>query len=298
MINFMKYKYWYFIFSLLFILPGIYFLFRYGFNLSIDFTGGSLVEFYAPASIDSLRNDLASNIKIGSLQQTGPNQFILRTESLDQASHDQLFNQLKLKYSEIESQRLETVGPILGRELIKKTLIGILFSTGFILVYVAYRFRDKKYGICAVLAMLHDSLIMLGVFSFLGFYFNVEIDALFVTALLTILSFSVHDTIVVYDRIRESQRLFPKLTYTQLVNKAVTETLTRSINNSLTIIFMLLALYLLGGITTKWFVFALLIGTISGTYSSTFTAAPLLVLWEDLKSDKNKKLLISSEANN
>jgi preprotein translocase subunit SecF len=129
---------------------------------------------------------------------------------------------------------------------------------------------------------------MLGAFSFLGAFFNVEVDALFVTALLTVLSFSVHDTIVVYDRIRESLRLHPKLSFTDTINKAVTETLGRSVNNSLTIIFMLLSLYLLGGVTIRWFIFALLIGTISGTYSSTFTAAPLLVLWEEIKSKKRK----------
>ena len=114
-------------------------------------------------------------------------------------------------------------------------------------------------------------------------FFNVEIDTLFVTAVLTILSFSVHDTVVVYDRIRESIRTHPKVKFEDLVNKAVVETLTRSVNNSMTIIFMILCFYLLGGQTIKWFTFALLIGTISGTYSSTFTAAPLLILWEEIK---------------
>ena len=127
---------------------------------------------------------------------------------------------------------------------------------------------------------------MLGSFSLLGHFMGIEVDTLFVTALLTTLSFSVHDTVVVYDRIRESQKLFPKAPFESLANKAITETLSRSLNNSLTIIFMLIALLLLGGVTVKWFVAALLIGTVSGTYSSTFTAAPLLVLWENLAQRK------------
>jgi len=124
--------------------------------------------------------------------------------------------------------------------------------------------------------------VILGIFSLLGHFRGVEVDTLFMTALLTILSFSVHDTIVVYDRIRESKRKLSGIPFETLINKAINETLTRSLNNSMTIIFMLLALYLLGGETTKWFVFALLVGTVSGTYSSTFTAAPLLVLWDKM----------------
>lgn len=282
MINFMKYKFIYFLFSLMFILPGIYFLFRFGLKPSVDFTGGSLMEFQVNASLDELRPVIEAQVSVASLQLSADS-FVLRTKELSQEENQALQVKISEHFGEVKEKRFEAIGPTLGKELIKKTIIGILLSSGFILLYVAYRFHDKKYGICAILAMLHDSLIMLGVFSFLGVYFGVEVDALFVTALLTILSFSVHDTIVVYDRIRESQKLFPKLSYYDLVNKAVTETLGRSLNNSLTIIFMLLALYLLGGDTTKWFVFALLIGTVSGTYSSTFTAAPLLVLWEDLK---------------
>jgi len=280
----MKHKLFYFLFSLIFILPGSYFLIRYGLSLSVDFTGGSLIEFSAAANLEQLRPLIESQLEVSSLQSAGDNDFLLRTTVIDQTQHDQLITTLQTSFTDVNPIRFETVGPTLGKELLKKTLVGILLAAGFILSYVAYRFHDKKYGICAILAMLHDTFIVLGVFSFLGVYFGVEVDALFVTALLTILSFSVHDTIVVYDRIRELGKLFPKLTYTQLVNKAVTETLGRSLNNSLTIIFMLLALYLLGGDTTKWFVFALLVGTVSGTYSSTFTAAPLLVLWEEIKN--------------
>ena len=182
--------------------------------------------------------------------------------------------------------RYETVGPVMGRELLIKTLTALVLAAVGITLYIAYRFRSLKYGISAVLAMFHDTLVVIGVFSLLGRFFGVEVDTLFVTALLTIMSFSVHDTIVVYDRIREIAKKNSGTPYIDIVNKAVTETLSRSINNSMTIIFALLALWLLGGETIKWFVFALLIGTITGTYSSTFTAAPILVVWDQLAHRK------------
>ena len=151
------------------------------------------------------------------------------------------------------------------------------------MIYVWVQFNELKYGVSAILAMFHDSLVLLGVFSLLGHFYHVEVDMLFVTALLTTLSFSVHDTIVVYDRIRELRGRYSKYSLTSLINTAITETLSRSINNSVTIIIMLAALAMLGGDTIRWFSAALLIGAVTGTYSSTFTAAPLLLLWEDIK---------------
>lgn len=284
MINFMKYKLFYFIFSGVFLLPGIFFLLRFGLKPSLDFTGGTLLELTVSTDLDSLRSAIEQELSVNSLQQSNSNQYILRTGVINQQQNTDLQAKLAAEFGDVQERRFETIGPTLGKELIRKTLVGILLVTAFILYYIAIRFKSLKYGICAVLAMLHDSLILLGAFSFLGVYFGVEIDAMFVTAMLTILSFSVHDTIVVYDRIRETRKFNPQLPLVTIVNQAVTKTLGRSINNSLTIIFMLLSLYLLGGETTKWFIFALLIGTISGTYSSTFTAAPLLVLWEEVKS--------------
>jgi len=290
MINFMKVKNIFFIISLVFIIPSAYFLIRFGLKPAVDFTGGTLLEFQIQSDQEitttQLKDISQEYISISSIQTTAPNAFLLRGSIIDQPTNQQLQEKLSV-LGEVQETRFETIGPTLGKELIRKTLTSIIIATGFIMIYVTSRFKDKKYGVCAILAMLHDSFIMLGVFSFLGAYQHIEVDALFVTALLTILSFSVHDTIVVYDRIRETLKLHPKLTFTQTVNKAVTETLGRSVNNSMTIIFMLLSLFLLGGETTQWFIFALLIGTISGTYSSTFTAAPLLVLWEEIKQKKN-----------
>ena len=289
MINFIKYRTIYFLLSLLVILPSSYFLIRYGLNPSADFTGGALLElrFTGGAVSQAALNEVAQAKLPGTtVQQSGVNSFIIRAQKLDQASSVKLQQDLADQLGPVEEKRFSSVGPTLGQELIKKTIIGIILAAGFILVYVAIRFKDKKYGICAVLAMLHDTLILIGTYSIASVSFGAQADSLLVTAVLTILSFSVHDTIVVYDRIRETLNNEPHLSYGEVVNRSINQTLTRSINNSLTIIFMLLALFLLGGETIRWFIFALLIGTITGTYSSTFTAAPLLVVWENLINKK------------
>ena len=291
----MKYKLVYFLISLFFLFPSAFYLINHGLKPAVDFTGGTLLEVSIKpthdetVTVEKVKEIASQTVNLHSLQTTGDNTFLIRAQEFDQLKNSELQQQFSDQLGEPEEISFSTLGPTLGKELIRKTLIGVSLAAGFILLYVTIRFKDKKYGICAILAMLHDTFILLGVFAFLGALKAVEVDALFVTALLTILSFSVHDTIVVYDRIRETQAHHPKMPYLDLVNKAVTETLGRSVNNSLTIIFMLLALYLLGGDSTKWFIFALLIGTISGTYSSTFTAAPLLVLWDSIKNKNSRR---------
>ena len=217
--NWLKLSPLYFFISFLLISISIFSIVKYGFNLSIEFTGGSV---------------------------TTP-------------------------------QGFEYVGPSIGQETIRKTVISIILAVTTLLVYISFTFKKLKFGVCAILAMLHDSLILLGSFSLLGHFFGVQVDLLFVTAVLTTLSFSVHDTIVVFDRIRELSNTPAK--EVDNINQAITDTIVRSLNNSLTIIFMLLALLLMGASSTKHFILALLIGTIIGTYSSTFTAAPLLTVW-------------------
>lgn len=295
--NFTKYLNLYFIISALVILPGLYSLFRFGLKPAIDFTGGSIIEVRiknnesaAEKNKEKINNFLSDidEIELDSIQVGRENNFTLKLKPIDEAKKEEILNKLNKEYGEVVELRFETVGPILGRELIRKTLLAVVLAAGFILAYVAYQFKDKKYGICAVLAMFHDSLVILGIFSLLGHFWGVEVDTLFVTALLTSLSFSVHDTVVVYDRIRETIKNHPKADFETVVNKALSETMSRSVNNSLTIIFMLTCLYLLGGQSIKWFVFALLIGTISGTYSSPFVATPLLVVWERIKRRKLK----------
>lgn len=287
MINFMKFKNLYFLVSGIFLSASILSLIFWGLKPSIDFTGGALLEI----KIDSMEKIIATdemegfvseieNIKINSIQSVkDTNNYILKLNDIDESKKTEIINKLILQYQNVTEVRFETVGPTLGRELLVKTAAAILIAAALILIYVAYQFKSRIYGISAILAMLHDSLILVGSFAVFGHFFNVEIDTLFVTAVLTTLSFSVHDTIVVFDRIRESLNQNPNARPVDLVNKAVTETLSRSINNSMTIIFMLTALSLLGGISIKWFAVALLVGTITGTYSSTFVAVPLLLVF-------------------
>ncbi|NMC36192.1 protein translocase subunit SecF [Candidatus Beckwithbacteria bacterium] len=284
----MKYYWVYFIFSSIFIVPGIYSLLNWGLKPSIDFTGGTVLQLQVNSQKPIQKSVIEAaakkeNIEILELNQSTNNTFTLRAKEFNQSKNTLLQEKIaSAAGATVTEKQFETLGPILGSETLNKTMAAIGLAVIVILLFVWKQFNDKKYGICAILAMLHDTLVVFGIFSLLGHFKGVEIDTLFMTAVLTILSFSVHDTIVVYDRIRESLRKYSGIPYETIVNKAVNETLGRSVNNSMTIIFMLLALYLLGGETIKWFVFALLIGTISGTYSSTFTAAPLLVLWEKM----------------
>lgn len=292
----MRFKWLYFLLSALVIVPGIYSLVRYGLRLSVDFTGGSVLELKFKQDIkilgyeDIKRTIEEKNFGVDSVQGAGEGQVLIKMKPITKEDAEGIKTALENKYKEKpEEVRFETVGPVLGKELINKTVLAVILASGFILLYVGWQFKDLMFGISAILGMFHDTFVMLGIFSLLGHFYGVEIDTLFVTAMLTILSFSVHDTVVVYDRIRESQKKFPKANFVDLVDKAVTETLPRSINNSMTIIFMLVALWLLGGETIKWFSFALLVGTVSGTYSSTFTSAPLLVVWQDFKEKIRKQ---------
>lgn len=289
----MRFKWLYFFISALVIVPGIISLLRFGLNLSVDFTGGAVLELKFQQAINQDKYSLVKesleekDFSVASIQASGEKQLLIKMKPITKEDVATIKAILAETFSEMPQEiRFETVGPTLGRELINKTVIGVTLAAGFILIYVAKQFNDPMFGVCAILAMFHDSFVMLGIFSLLGHFKGVEVDTLFVTAMLTILSFSVHDTVVVYDRIRESLKRYPRIAFEDLIDKAVAETLSRSINNSLTIVFMLLALWLLGGITIKWFAFALLVGTISGTYSSTFTAAPLLVVWYEIKNRK------------
>jgi len=280
--RFMRYRWLYFLFSAIIIIPGIYSLIFWGLKPSIDFTGGSILEI-KNTNLKISNNDQIEGITVNSVQKTGQGTYLLKFKEINQAQKDKFIKGLEKKSGKIEELRFETIGPVLGKELIRKTFIGVILAAGFILFFLGYQFKDRLYGICATIATFHDSLVILGIFSILGHFMGVEVDTLFVTAILTSLSFSVHDTVVVYHRIRETMKTMPKADFEQVVDKAVTETMSRSVNNSLTIIFMLVCLLLLGGETIKWFVLALLIGTISGTYSSPFVATPFLLVFEKLK---------------
>ncbi|MFH1561258.1 MAG: protein translocase subunit SecF [Patescibacteria group bacterium] len=269
-INWMKFTWLYFLISLLVLIPGIASLLVWGLVPSLDFTGGTVLEVKGESGIGQLEvNQAASDLGLD-----------LGNQQLSEEDKNKLLVVLSQKDPTLELVRFETLGPSLGRELLIKTGLAIILATLAILLYLTFQFKQKVFGIAAIMAMLHDTFILLGSFSLLGHFFQVKVDGLFVTALLTILSFSVHDTVVVFDRIRELSRINPKESLKNIANSAVSQTLVRSVNNSLTIIFMLTALVILGGESTRWFATALLIGTITGTYSSTFTAVPLLLVFE------------------
>ena len=282
--DWMKARPIYFVISGIFILIGIFSLLKWGFNPGIDFTGGTIVEYKVTSDID--KNLIEQNIKKEGIEvesiQINNKVYTLRLSPVSVEQRTKLREIVKQLNKESQELKFETVGPVVGPELIKKTVYALLIASTLILLWVAYQFKSIKFGASAILAMLHDSLVLLGSFALLGHLYGVQIDFLFVTAVLTILSFSVHDTIVVYDRIREFQKKTGGNIY-DLANNAVSETMVRSLNNSFTIIFMLFALALLGGESIKWFAVALLIGTISGTYSSPFVAVPILVTWDELQ---------------
>ncbi|OGM20457.1 protein-export membrane protein SecF [Candidatus Woesebacteria bacterium RIFCSPHIGHO2_01_FULL_38_9] len=284
MINWMAYRKIYFFVSGIFIALGIFGLLKWGLFLGVDFKGGTIAEYKFQDSIstEEVTQKLeGEGIETSSIQITGEKQYMFRMSPLNPNEKDKFKNILETADKSPEELRFETVGPTIGPELVKKTLYAAAIASIAILLWVAYQFKSIMFGASAILAMFHDTFMLIGAFALLGHFFGAEVDFLFVTALLTTLSFSVHDTIVVYDRIRESQGKFGGNLY-DLANKATTETMVRSLNNSFTILFMLVSLMLLGGSTIKWFAVALLIGTVSGTYSSPFVAVPLLVTWGNI----------------
>jgi len=271
MINWLKYKRIYFVVSGTLAVLSIFALVVWGLKPGIDFTGGTLVEVDSKEAIAVFEEN---NINIQAVQETGE-RVLIKTDFIDQEQAQLVRSQIASVAATIE--RFETVGPTLGKELLNKTLTAAIIAVLGILLYIAWAFKNLRYGLAAVVALLHDTLILAGIFAVLGKYMAVEVDALFVTALLTTMSFSVHDTVVVFNRIRENKEDQRSMDVTDIANNALTETMVRSINNSLTIMFMLLAMILLGGETIRWFMVALLAGTILGTYSSPFMAVPVLI---------------------
>lgn len=284
MIRFSKYIWLYFLLSGLVLVPGIYSLVRWGLVPAIDFTGGTLVEIRFPQKINAeviAQTAKSRDLALSSVQRSNDSTFLLRMKP----EPDEKIASFETAIASASGQqprviRKETVGPVLGKELLSKAFVAALIAISAILLYVAYAFKNIKFGISAVVALIHDLLVVLGSFSLLGHFMGVEVDTLFVTAVLTTMSFSVHDTIVVFDRIREYSRHQSNVSLSELSDQALTETMGRSLTNSLTIILMLLALVLMGGSTIKWFMVALLVGTTSGAYSSPFIATPVLILWD------------------
>jgi preprotein translocase subunit SecF len=278
--------------SLVVIIPGLISLIVFGLRLGIDFTGGTLweVRFAAPttaAAVETTLRDAGVNTAI--VQRSGPaadETFLIRLHEIREGSPEKaaLSSALEQEIGPYTELEFSTVGGSVSTQIRNRAILAVAIASIGILLYIAYAFRNTQnpllYGGAALVAMLHDVLVVVGVFSILGWLFNVEIDALFVTALLTVIGFSVHDTIVVFDRIRENLALNPTEPFEEIVDYSLAQTFVRSLNTSLTVVFTLLALYLFGGGSTRNFVLALLIGIISGTYSSIFNASQILVAWE------------------
>ncbi len=303
MMNVMKYKKIYLLFSGIVLLPGIISLLVFRLNLAVDFTGGSVFT-YDISNVTSLES-AEQTVKDAFSEQGVPinelvssqDQIEVRTEPVSSEVNDQLLQKIKESQDSISQKSFITVGSIIGRETALKAFKALGVASLGIMLYIAYAFRNipkpyssLRFGVSAIIAMLHDAFLLLGMFSLLGKFHGVAVDSLFITAVLTVIGFSIHDSIVVFDRIRENLKKMPSSWgFEDVVNFSIVETLNRSFATSLTVLITLLSLFILGGESIKYFVLALLIGIISGTYSSIFTASPILVIWEEHILNKNKK---------
>ncbi len=282
--------------SVIFVGASVLALILWGLNFGIDFKGGSLLQIEykneKPAN-DIIRQKL-SPLDLGeiTIQPTGDKGAFLRFKDIDEETHQKILASLGGS-GELEEKRFESVGPVIGQELKSRSFWAILAVLLAIIVYIAYAFRKVskpvaswRYGVAAIIALAHDVTIPAGIFAVLGHFMGVEVGLLFVTALLTILGFSVHDTIVVFDRIRENLRKGGTSDFENTVETSINQTISRSINTSLTVILTLLAIYIFGGESTKYFSLTLVIGIFFGTYSSIFIASPLLVSWERIRQNR------------
>lgn len=291
--NLIKYRNWFFAFSLVIVIPGIIALSTWGLKLGVDFTGGTLWEIVFTRQISAQEVSVfltKEGAQVSSAANTSPNSTLVRMKVTDENKINDLKSKLPVSFGQTEDARLETVGPVISRELTQKAKTAVGLSILAIVLYVTWAFRKVlrpaspiAFGITTIIALVHDVIVVVGSFALLGHFFNYQVDSLFITALLTVLGFSVHDTIVVFDRIRENLKKYSDLPFEKVVNHSIAQTLARSLNTSLTVVFVLLAVLLFGGTSIKTFVLALLIGVISGTYSSIANAAPLLVVWHKLR---------------
>ncbi|MDP3991111.1 MAG: protein translocase subunit SecF [Candidatus Nealsonbacteria bacterium] len=286
--NFLKYKYVYFVFSGILVLASIVFLFVFGLNLGIDFTGGSIleIEYLTARPLNEEIKQRVADLDLGSIsvQSIGENGIIIRMKDIPENIHQELVRKLSEGH-EIEEQRFESIGPTIGQELKDKTKVLILVALFSIVLYIAFSFRKVhrpvsswQYGLVALIALFHDVLLPLAVFSILGKLYGVQITIPVVAALLTILGYSINNTVVVFDRIRENLIQKTAGTFEETINISLNQTLSRCINTSLTTLLALFAIFFFGGSTLRYFSLTLIIGIMAGTYSSIFLASPLLVL--------------------
>ena len=298
MLNIIKnYKFWFGLSGVI-LLAGIISLSVFHLNLGIDFTGGTSdqLAFSKPYNLQTLQTVL-NNEKIGDvvIQQSSNNNVIIKTAPVDSTEHTKILSDITSKVGTFSEVTYTSIGPSIGSDLKSKAVYELLIVSLGIVLFIAYAFRKVsrpvtswKFGWAAIIALLHDLFVVAGIFSILGHFFGVQVDSLFVTALLTVLGFSVHDTIVVFDRIRENLRTEAGRPIEEIVNHSINQTIVRSLNTSLTVLFVLLSLLLFGGVAIRFFVLALFIGIIAGTYSSIFIASPILVIWQRWESNRKR----------
>lgn len=307
-LDIVKHKFIYLAISAILLIPGIiamiYSMVTYDTHtpvkVGIDYTGGTTLQYGVKENItneklSSVRSALESGgietpilqiINVNSKENQDLNAILsIRTKFIDEQSDDlnKITNIVNGEFQNPELVQVASVGPTLGKELFKNSMIALSLALLGIIAYLTFRFQFD-YALAAILGLVHDTVFVVGVFSILGLFYGVQIDALFVTALLTVIGFSVHDTIVVFDRVRENLKYYSKkMTFGEIMNASINQTLTRSINTSLTTLITLAALYFFGGVTTKDFVLAMILGIAIGTYSSIFFCSSLIEIWEDKK---------------
>jgi preprotein translocase subunit SecF len=298
MLNIMKYYKVWFAVSAVFVVASIVALSVFGLKAGIDFTGGSIIQMgftEQPQSQEVAELLRGNGFTSAVVQPLGEKSLAIRTPVLTQEEYLSLQTLLGETYEGAVEEQYSSIGPIIGQELKSKAVMQLILVSLGIIFYIAYAFRKVtrpvsswRFGAAAIVALLHDLIIVLGVFAVLGHVWGVEVDSLFITAILTVLGFSVHDTIVVFDRIRENMRVRSGQTLTDIINGSISQTLVRSINTTVTVLFVLIALIMFGGESIRYFVLTLLIGITIGTFSSIFIASPILLAWHnwDLRRQK------------
>ena len=296
MFSMVKNRLYFYIFSILIIILSFAAIFTWKLNLGIDFSGGTIIEISAPGLTNKIEEIKKAGenagIKFESVSTAGDNKLIARTHNISTEEHNKLLDSIKTVDQNIVETSYQTIGPAVSRDITKKAIWAVVVASIAIIIYIAYAFRKVPkphsswhFGLTAVAALIHDLIVTTGFVSIVGHYYSfMQVDALFITALLTIMGFSVHDTIVVFDRLRENMIKNPGNSLETLANDSILQTISRSINTSLTTILILLTLYLLGGQSISHFVLTLIIGITFGTYSSIFIATMLLVSWGNQES--------------
>ncbi len=285
--------------SVAMMVPAIIFLLMGGLKPGLDFTGGSMLElaFKKTPVVAEMRTELQSfdsekfsDVVVTTLKNPDGTEYVsVRSKPVDNNEQVKMFETLKAKFGEFEVQRVEVVGPTVGAELTQKATLSTLVVMAVIVIYLTFRFKFD-YALCAIIALAHDVVLVLGSFAILGYFMGVEVDSLFVTALLTVAGFSVHDTIVTYDRIRENVGDMGRgKSFEEIANDSINQTAVRSLNTSITTMFPLFCLTVLGGETIRYFALAMFIGIVLGTFSSIFLASPLLVVVRQMTDSSYRK---------